>query len=115
LGREINERRNYSDKVAQEIDEEIHRFVEEAHQRCHQLLSSHWEKVELVATTLMEHETIDAQQFQALMRGENPFRPTETPTPRMTAPGSRQDEAPRGSDKRSDSGVDLGGTVPAPA
>lgn len=115
LGREINERRNYSDKVAQEIDEEIHRFVEEAHQRCHQLLSTHWDKVELIANTLLEVETIDAEQFQALMRGENPFRTPEAPTPRMTAPGSRQDEAPRGSDKRSDNGVDLGGTVPAPA
>jgi cell division protease FtsH len=114
LGREINERRNYSDKVAQEIDEEIHRFVEEAHQRCHQLLSTHWDKVELIATTLLEVETIDAQQFAALMRGENPF-PSETPSSRMKAPGSRQDEAPRGSDKRTDSGVDLGGTIPAPA
>jgi len=115
LGREINERRNYSDKVAQEIDEEIHQLVDQAHQRCQQILSTHWEKVELVATTLLEVETIDAQQFQALMRGENPFPPTETPTPRMTAPGSRQDEAPRGADKRTDSGVDLGGTLPAPA
>jgi cell division protease FtsH len=115
LGREINERRNYSDKVAQEIDEEIHRFVDEARQRCHQLLSTHWDKVELVAKTLLDVETIDAQQFQALMRGENPFRPTETPTPRIAAPGSRQDESPRGSDKRTDNGVDLGGTVPAPA
>ena len=115
LGREINERRNYSDKVAQEIDEEIHRIVEEAHQRCHQLLSMHWDKVDLVASTLLEVETVDAQQFQALMRGENPFRPSETPGPRLTAPGSRQDEPQRGSDKRPDSGVDLGGTVPAPA
>jgi cell division protease FtsH len=112
LGREINERRNYSDKVAQEIDEEIHRIVDEAHQRCHQLLSTHWDKVDLLAATLLEVETVDAAQFQALMRGENPFRPSETPGPR-TAPGSRQDEAPR--DKRSDTGVDLGGTVPAPA
>jgi len=113
LGREINERRNYSDKVAQEIDEEIHRFVEEAHQRCHQLLSTHWDKVDLIATTLLEVETVDSQQFQALMRGENPFRPSDTPGQRVSAP--RQDEAPRSSDKRTDSGVDLGGTVPAPA
>ena len=112
LGREINERRNYSDKVAQEIDEEIHSIVEEAHQRCQQLLSTHWDKVALVATTLVNVETIDAQQFQALMRGENPF-PPETPTPRPNASGTRQDES-RG-DKRSDSGVDLGGTLPAPA
>jgi cell division protease FtsH len=114
LGREINERRNYSDRVAQEIDEEIHRIVDEAHQRCHQLLSTHWDKVELIATTLLDVETIDAQQFQALMRGENPFPPAETPTPRP-ATGSRQDEPTRGSDKRTDKGVDLGGTVPAPA
>ena len=114
LGRESSERRNYSDKVAQEIDEEIHNIVEEAHQRCRQLLSTHWDTVVLVATTLVDVETIDAQQFQALMRGENPFPPTETPTPRQTAPGSRQDESTRG-DKRSDSGVDLGGTLPAPA
>jgi cell division protease FtsH len=115
LGREINERRNYSDKVAQEIDEEIHRLVDEAHQRCHQLLSTHWDKVDLIAKTLLEVETVDAQQFQALMRGENPFRPSDTPGQRVTAPGARQDEAPRSSDKRTDSGVDLGGTVPAPA
>ncbi len=114
LGREINEKRNYSDKVAQEIDEEIHRFVEEAHQRCHQLLSTHWEKVDLIATTLLEVETVDAQQFQALMRGENPFPDTEEPPgTRVTSPGSRQDEPQRNNDKRSDSGVDLG--LPAPA
>lgn len=113
LGREINERRNYSDKVAQEIDEEIHSIVEEAHQRCQQLLSTHWDKVDLVAETLVSVETIDAQQFQALMRGENPF-PPETPTARPNASGTRQDESTRG-DKRSDSGVDLGGTLPAPA
>ena len=113
LGREISERRNYSDKVAQAIDEEIHRIVEEAHQRCHQLLSTHWDKVDLLAATLLEVETVNAQQFQALMRGENPF--PETPGKRQQAPGSRRDESQRSSDKRSDSGVDLGGTLPAPA
>jgi cell division protease FtsH len=115
LGREINERRNYSDKVAQEIDEEIHRIVEEAYQRCHQLLATHWDKVELIADTLVNVEIIDAQQFQALMRGENPFPPTQTPNSQQRAPGSRQDEPSRGNDKRTDSGVDLGGTLPAPA
>lgn len=114
LGREISERRNYSDKVAQEIDEEIHRLVNEAHQRCHQLLSTHWDKVDVVAAALLTVETIDAQQFQALMRGENPFPSQENPGQRQSAPGTR-DEAAREHDKRSDSGVDLGGTLPAPA
>jgi cell division protease FtsH len=113
LGREISERRNYSDRVAQEIDEEIHHLVQDAHTRCHQLLSAHWDKVDLVAAALLEVETIDAQQFQALMRGEDPFRPTQHPGSRLPATGPR-DEAAR-QDKRSDPGVDLGGTVPAPA
>jgi cell division protease FtsH len=114
LGREISERRNYSDQVAQAIDEEIHALVEEAHNRCHHLLSSHWDKVDIIAAALLEVETIDAQQFEALLRGEDPFRPTQHPGARVTTPGQRSDEPAR-SDKRTDSGVDLGGPVPAPA
>jgi cell division protease FtsH len=111
LGREISERRNYSDRVAQAIDEEIHQLVDEAHTRCHQLLSAHWDKVDVVAMALLEVETLDAQQFEALMRGEDPFRPTQHPGSRITAP---RDETAR-QDKRTDTGVDLGGPVPAPA
>ncbi|MCC6169417.1 MAG: ATP-dependent zinc metalloprotease FtsH, partial [Caldilineaceae bacterium] len=113
LGREISERRNYSDRVAQEIDEEIHTLVQEAHTRCHQLLSAHWDKVDLVAAALLEVETIDAQQFQALMRGEDPFRPTQHPGSRLPATGPRDETARQ--DKRPDPGVELGGTLPAPA
>ena len=114
LGREISERRNYSDKVAQEIDQEIHRLVDEAHQRCHQLLAAQWDKVVAVADALLEVETLDAQQFQAIVRGENPFQGPKQPGRLRQAQGTRPDETPRG-DKRSDSGVDLGGTLPAPA
>ncbi|GIV78354.1 ATP-dependent zinc metalloprotease FtsH [Litorilinea aerophila] len=116
LGREISERRNYSDRVAQAIDEEVRRFVEEAHTRCRQLLSAHWDKVELVAQCLLDVETIDAAEFEALMRGENPFAEAEQNRGKSVAPaGSRSGEASVGSDKRSDSGVDIGGTLPAPA
>jgi cell division protease FtsH len=116
LGREISERRNYSDKVAQEIDEEVRKFVDEAHRRCHQLLSTYWHKVDLIAAKLLEVETLDAQQFDALMRGEDPFRPTDSQSERrLPAPSPRSDEPSQSGDKRSDRGVDLGGTVPAPA
>jgi cell division protease FtsH len=116
LGREISERRNYSDKIAREIDEEVHRIVQEAHARCHQLLSAHWDKVELLVNALYEVETIDVHQFEALMRGENPFEGTGGgKTRKAAAPGQRSDEGARAGDKRQDPGVDLGGTVPAPA
>jgi cell division protease FtsH len=113
LGREISERRNYSDKVAQEIDAELHRLVEEAHQRCHQLLSTHWEQLTAVADALIEVETLDAKQFQAIVRGENPFSDSQKPGRQNKASGTRQDETR--DDKRTDSGVDLSGSLPAPA
>ncbi len=116
LGREISERRNYSDKVAQEIDEEVRKLVDEAHVRCHQLLMEHWDKVAVVADTLLEVETIEAPEFEALMRGDDPYKDIEkNKGQKLAVPGARTDENARSSDKRSDSGVDIGGTLPAPA
>jgi hypothetical protein len=80
------------------------------------LLSSHWDKLEILVNALYEVETIDVNQFEALMRGENPFEGTGGgKTRQVAAPGQRSDESARTGDKRKDSGVDLGGTVPAPA
>ncbi len=114
LGREMSERRNYSDKVAQEIDEEVRRFVDEAHQRCRELLLAHWDKVELVATSLLTVETLSAEQFAALMRGENPFPKEEEPRDPKPQSTDQPGETAR-SDKRADSGLDIGGAVPTPA
>lgn len=114
LGREISERRNYSDKVAQAIDEEVRLFVDEAHERCRQLLSEHWDKVQLVAVSLLDVETLDAEQFAALMRGENPFTQEEEPRGPHVRSADQPGEPVRG-DKRTDSGLELGGAVPTPA
>jgi cell division protease FtsH len=117
LNRAISEHRNYSDKVAQEIDEEVRRLVDEAYQSCHQLLSTHWDKMVAVSAALLEVETLQRPEFEALMRGENPFPPEsrrpDSSGPRPLARESKSDESSR--DKRADSGLDLGGTLPAPA
>jgi cell division protease FtsH len=114
LGRQYSEHRNYSDRVAEEIDKEVHYFVEEAHQRCHQLLTERWDKMILLSNRLLQVETINAPEFEALMRGEQPVDHTERqPSPRPLR-DAKSDEAVRG-DKRSDSSVDIGGTLPAPA
>ncbi|MEX1020058.1 MAG: ATP-dependent zinc metalloprotease FtsH [Litorilinea sp.] len=116
LGREISERRNYSDKVAQEIDEEVRVFVDEAHQRCHRILRESWDKVERVAEALLEVETLESHQFEALMRGDNPFEGSDrAPGEPKSAADSKPSEQSRSKDKRSDSGMELGGTLPAPA
>ncbi len=66
LGREIGEQRNYSEEVAEAIDAEVRRLVEEAHNRAREILSTYREKLDLVASALMEKETIDAGEFQAM-------------------------------------------------
>jgi cell division protease FtsH len=114
LGRQYSEHRNYSDRVAQEIDAEVHDVVEEAHERCRELLTEHWDKMTLLANRLLQVETINSAEFVALMRGEHPVEPVEkTPSPKLPVREPKADEHGR-TDKR-DSGVDLGGTVPAPA
>ncbi len=115
LGREISERRNYSDRIAQKIDEEVRTLVDEAHSRCHQLLSDNWDKLELVTQYLLEVETINSEQFEAIIRGENPF-PDEEETPGPKLPITKNNKAGKTNpDGRKDSGMDIGGTLPAPA
>jgi cell division protease FtsH len=115
LGRQYSEHRNYSDKVAQEIDAEVHQLVEEAHQACHDLLTRHWDKMVVVADRLLQVETINAAEFDALMRGEQPVDQQErTPGHRTPAREPKVEEAVR-PDKRADSGLEHGGALPAPA
>jgi len=117
LGRAISEHRNYSDKIAQQIDEEVRRLVDEAYERCQQLLHEHWDKLELLADRLLELETIEARDFEALMRGEDPFEKRDDTPDQEPKPSESQTKGKeRDSDGREDSGLDLGGdTLPAPA
>ncbi len=111
LGRQLSEHRNYSDKVAQTIDEEVRVLVDEAHKRCHELLQTHWDKMVVLSNRLLEVETVNAPEFEALMRGEEPVEP-RVPGKKLPTRGPKLEEpAP----KRSDNGLDLGGTLPAPA
>jgi len=70
LGREISEQRDYSDDVAEEIDQEVHSFVTEAHQRAKEILTSHRDKLDLLAKTLIEQETLNREEFAALLASE---------------------------------------------
>jgi cell division protease FtsH len=113
MNRSFSEHRNYSDKVAQAIDEEVRRLVDDAHQRCHQLLTTHWDKMVVLSNALLEIETINRPEFEALMRGENPFPPSSKPPRQRAAQREpKEEETPR---DLSTGGLDLGGTLPAPA
>ena len=67
LGREISEQRNYSEQVAREIDKEVRRFVDEAYERTHAILSAYKDKLTAVAQRLMEVETLDMTEFAAML------------------------------------------------
>ena len=71
LGREFSAEPDYSDEIAREIDDEIRRIVEGAHQTAKDLLTEKREELDLISNILLERETIDAEQFFALMDGKS--------------------------------------------
>lgn len=66
LGREISEQRDYSEAVAQEIDREVQRAVNEAYQSAKAILETYKDKLIAVAETLLEVETISKEEFEAI-------------------------------------------------
>jgi cell division protease FtsH len=72
LGKDLGEQRDYSDSVAQEIDAEVRQLVTVAHEQALQILRDNREKLDLIAKKLIEVETLDNEDFEALMKGEVP-------------------------------------------
>ncbi len=108
LGREIGEQRDYSESVAEEIDEEVRHFIGQAYEKCRAALTEHIDKLKLVAETLLEVETLEREQFEKLMTGE-----VETPTPSappQTTSGSKRSR--KSSTSEDSSALDM---PPAPA
>ncbi len=84
LGREFSAEPDYSDEIAREIDDEIRRIVESAHQTAKSLLNEKSTELEEISQLLLERETIDAEQFVALLegkRGDEVFHDDEESTP----------------------------------
>ena len=67
LGREISEQRNYSDEVARQIDEEMHRLVAEAYDRSRELLLRNRSILDEMANVLIEHETVEGEQLHEML------------------------------------------------
>jgi cell division protease FtsH len=89
LGREFSSEPDYSDDVAREIDGEIRRIVEEAHQAARDILTDHRGDLDTVADILLRRETIEAEQFERLLQGESElsvFGPDEEPEQRTEPP-----------------------------
>jgi cell division protease FtsH len=102
LGREFSSEPDYSDEIAREIDDEIRRIVESAHQRAKDILGEHRESLTTISEILLKRETIEKEEFIALLDGkteEETFGPDEVvdeQLPPGNAPADRAGrEAPR--------------------
>jgi cell division protease FtsH len=76
LGREIHEERDYSDKTAEEIDEEIKRLIMEAENRARAVIVKHKSKLEHLVAALVEKETVEEGEIRMIL-GEELYK-TET-------------------------------------
>jgi cell division protease FtsH len=81
LGKEIGEQRDYSEAVAQEIDSEVRRIVQDSYARAREVLESHREQLDRVAAQLIETETLTAEDFVAVFEGREPEAAAPPPPP----------------------------------
>ena len=72
LGRDFSSGKNYSEKTASEIDEEIRRIIKDSYERCHKYLTDNIDKLHFVAEFLLKYESMDEEQFRAAMEAEAP-------------------------------------------
>ena len=70
LGRDFNSGKNYSEKIAAEIDDEIRSIIDNAYTQCKDILSAHIDKLHLIASYLLKAEFMDGDQFKAAMEND---------------------------------------------
>jgi cell division protease FtsH len=80
LGREISEQRDYSEAVAQQIDVEVRRLVNEAHDQALEILHQYRDKLDAVAQKLLEVETVSREEFETIFPPPFPKK-SGTPLP----------------------------------
>ena len=66
LGKEMGHEANYSDQVASDIDDEVRRLIDEAHDEAAEILTLHRATLDRMAESLMEHETLDEDMLNEL-------------------------------------------------
>ncbi len=110
LGREIQEQRDYSDELAVEIDQEVKDLITTAKERAETILEENRERLNEIAEFLIEHESVEGENLQALFEGREPVleeeeeAPQEVEAPAQPAPAidpqprphlaSQQDDRP---------------------
>ncbi len=101
LGRDYGAEADYSEEIAREIDDEIRRVIEESHELALAVLREHMDELHKISAILIERETIDKDQFERLLAGEDegtvfpdeapaqPAEPEPQPEPKRERPRPR--------------------------
>ena len=100
LGRDISEQRDYSETVAEQIDEELRELIDRARDRARTIIRRNREQLDLLATRLMEVETLEGDDLRAILAWQpgdavpqpTPPPPEPEPTPPPSASGGESDD-----------------------
>jgi cell division protease FtsH len=98
LGREISEQRDYSEKIAEEIDEEVRRLVDRAHAEAKRILGENRGKLDQLARRLIEVETLEGENLRRFLEAPTDQEPPlaeEAPSPAEPQPEDRPLPQPR--------------------
>ena len=102
LGRELVQRREVSEHTAQQVDQEVKRVLDEAHENARALVAEHRDLLETVAQALLDRETLDAADIGVLDAGEE--------LPALTSPDADEEGKASSSPSASDQAADEPGT-----
>jgi cell division protease FtsH len=91
LGREFGQRREVSERTAEIVDDEVKRFIDEAHEKARKILNDHRELLERIALALLDRETIDRADIDLLAEGK--LLPPQSPSTPPASPASPQAKA----------------------
>jgi len=89
LGREMARSKDYSEKTAQEIDDEVKRIIDEGYRRAQKVIADYRSQLETIANGLLEYETLDGAQVDEIVRTGTftpPPKPPANVGPMMGAP-----------------------------
>lgn len=81
LARDMTASRSYSEDTAQKIDNEVKRLIDTAYNKARELLLSHREELDLIASALLEFETLDANHIKDIMKDGEMGNPPPSPIP----------------------------------
>jgi len=100
LGRDYGAEADYSEEIAREIDDEIRRVIEESHELALAVLREHMDQLHKISMILIERETIDKDQFERLLAGEDegsvfPEEVPSEPEPEAAPDAPKRERQPR--------------------